>query len=71
MDIRAILADNMRAYRKRAGLAQMQLSEAAGLHRAYIGRIEQQHINVSLEVLDKIATALDIETYQLLMPINS
>lgn len=70
MDTRAILADNMKAYRKRAGLTQMQLSEAAGLHRAYIGRIEQRRLNVSLEVLDKVATALDIEPYQLLLPEN-
>lgn len=68
MDIRTILADNIRTYRKAAGLTQMELAEKADLHRAYVGRIEQQRINTSIEIIEKLAIALDVEPYQLLLP---
>lgn len=61
MRIQKILADNLRSYRKRAGLTQEQLAEKSGLHRTYIGGIEQQRINVSLKNIERIATALDID----------
>ena len=56
-NIRRTLAENMRAYRKDAGLTQGQLADACGLHRTYIGGIEQERINVSLNNITKIARA--------------
>lgn len=67
MRIQKILADNLRSYRKRAGLTQEQLAEKSGLHRTYIGGIEQQRINVSLKNIERIATALDIDPVLLMI----
>ncbi len=66
MDILEVLSNNLRMYRKRAGFSQEGLANKTGLHRTYIGGIEQRRINVSTINLQKIATALDIEAWQLL-----
>lgn len=60
-DIQRVFASNMRAYRKLAHMTQENLAEKSGLHRTYIGGIEQQRINVSLKNVEKIATALDVD----------
>lgn len=66
MDIKEVLARNMRFYRKEAGLTQEKLAEICGLHRTYIGGIEQERINVSLNNINKIAHALDVSAADLL-----
>ena len=60
-------AENMRKYRKRAGMTQEDLAEKCGLHRTYIGGIEQRRINVSLRNVQKIADALEINPALLFM----
>ena len=69
-NIRRTLAENMRAYRKDAGLTQGQLADVCGLHRTYIGGIEQERINVSLNNITKIARALGISPADLLAEQN-
>lgn len=61
MDIHETLATNMRFYRKKAHLTQEGLAERSGLHRTYIGGIEQTRVNVSLKNIGKIAEALDVD----------
>lgn len=68
MDILEVLSSNLRRYRKEAGYSQEGLANATGLHRTYIGGIEQRRINVSTVNLQKIANALNIEAWQLLKP---
>lgn len=60
MNIQETFANNMRQYRKAARMTQEELAEKSGLHRTYIGGIEQQRINVSLKNIEKIANALSI-----------
>lgn len=60
-DIQKTLADNLKYHRKQAGLTQEQLAEKCGLHRTYIGGIEQERINISLKNIGRIAAALDID----------
>lgn len=67
MGILSTFAINMRSYRKRAGLTQEQLAEKSGLHRTYIGGIEQHRINVSLKNISKIAAALNVDPALLLL----
>ncbi len=66
-EIKNTLARNLRTYRKRAKLSQEKLGELCGLHRTYIGGIEQQRINVSLKNIGKIALALQINPVFLFM----
>lgn len=54
-------ADNMRELRMRAGLSQEMLAEKSGLHRTYIGSIEQRRANISLKNVEKIADALGVD----------
>ncbi len=67
MRIHKTIADNLRSYRKQAGLTQEQLGEKCGLHRTYIGRIEQERANVSLKNIGKIAEALGIDPVLLML----
>ena len=67
MDIQQTFAANLRKYRKAAGLTQEELAERCGLHRTYIGGIEQGRINVCLRNVGKMADALGVRPAALLM----
>ena len=56
-----VFADNMKKRRKELGISQEKLGELSGLHRTYIGGIEQYNRNPTLESMRKIAEALDID----------
>ena len=49
------------------GLSQEDFAEVCGLHRTYISDIECLRRNVSLVNVQKIAKALEIEPYKLIM----
>ena len=68
MDIVKIFGTNLRNYRTKLGLSQEKFAEKCGLHRTYIGSIERFQRNVSLENVQHIAEALNMEPYKLLMP---
>lgn len=65
MDIIVVFADNVRKYRKKKGLSQEKLAELSNLHRTYISDIERYQRSISLENIQKLADALEIETYKL------
>ncbi|GLO11941.1 transcriptional regulator [Pseudomonas putida] len=48
-------------FRTISNLSQERLAEKAGLDRTYISGIERGRRNITLESLDKIITALDID----------
>jgi len=58
--IRKSLGENVRMFRKKAGLSQERLAERADLHPVYIGQVERGQKAVSVEALWKISRALDI-----------
>ena len=53
--------DHLRALRKARGLSQADLGESANLNDKYLGELERGEGNPSLEVLMKLAKALDID----------
>ncbi|MDK2941657.1 MAG: hypothetical protein PWP56_1170 [Acetobacterium sp.] len=67
MDILKIFAVNIKKYRKTMGLSQEAFSEKAGLHRTYISAVEREKRSISLDNVQKIADALEIETYKLFL----
>lgn len=67
MGVQEVFAANVRRYRIAAGLTQEELAEVAGLHRTYIGRIEQNRGNVTLKSIGKIADALGVDPAVLLL----
>lgn len=60
------LARHLLIERRRQGLSQERLAEQAGLHRTYVGDIERGAANASLETVEKIASALQLDPCQLL-----
>jgi transcriptional regulator with XRE-family HTH domain len=65
---RSILADNLRRFRAARGISQEALASLAGVHRTFVGQIEKELKNVSLETLVKLANALEVKLFELLMP---
>jgi transcriptional regulator with XRE-family HTH domain len=63
------IAANMRAARNRLGISQEALAEIAGLHRTYVGGIERGERNVSIDNIERLATALRIDVVDLLASI--
>jgi len=64
-NIREILAKNMKAYRNALGLTQAKLAEKVDTSIHYIGMIETKNKFPSPEMLERIATALEIDTIDL------
>lgn len=67
-DLRAILAYNMRLFRVNKGWSQEELARQCGLDRTYVSAIERRRWNIALSNIEKMAVALDIPAYQLLLP---
>lgn len=61
-----IIAANIVTARKEKGITQEDLAFKAGIDRTYIGYVENSKHNVTLGMLIKIASALDLELLDLL-----
>lgn len=62
----AILAINVRRYRRSRGISQERLAELCGLHRTYVGSVERAERNVTLSTLEAIAQGLGISVSALI-----
>ncbi|WP_148807264.1 helix-turn-helix domain-containing protein [Campylobacter concisus] len=67
MNIKELFGTNLRKFRTQKEYSQEKFAELCGLHRTYISDIECFQRNVSLENIQKIAEALEIKTYMLLV----
>ena len=67
MNIVKVFANNLKKYRKAMGVSQEEFAEKCGLHRTYISAIECYRRSISLENIQRIADALEIETYKLFL----
>lgn len=65
MDIINVFSANVRKYRIQRRLSQETFAEKTGLHRTYISSLECKKRSISLENIQKIADALEIDTYLL------
>lgn len=65
MDIVKVFGTNLKKYRNQNGLSQEKFAEKCGLHRTYISDIECFRRSISLENIQRIADALEIETHLL------
>jgi transcriptional regulator with XRE-family HTH domain len=63
--LREILADNMRKIRRKCGMTQAKLAETAGVSTHFIAMIEIARKFPAPDTLDRIASALGVETYEL------
>jgi transcriptional regulator with XRE-family HTH domain len=66
LSARERLAGRLRALRASRGLSQEELAGLADLHRTYVGSIERQERNVSLDNVERLASALGVDICDLL-----
>jgi transcriptional regulator with XRE-family HTH domain len=66
MEIRARLSLNMRRLRQAKGWSQEEFAHQAGLHRTYVSDLERGARNPTIEVVERLAVALDVPVGALL-----
>ena len=62
------LALRLRAERAARGLSQEKLADLAGVHRTYVGSVERAERNISIDNIEQLAAALDLDISELLKP---
>lgn len=70
MSLIHVFAQNVKYFRINKGLTQEALADLTDLHRTYISAIERERRNISIDNIEVIASALDVEPYLLLKPLN-
>ena len=65
MDLKEVVAINLRRLRHAKGMTQETLAERAGLSARYVGGIERADVSASVTVLGRIADALEVEATEL------
>ena len=61
MDLKEVMAINLRRLRHAKQMTQEELAESAGLSARYVGAIERADVSASVTVLGRIAEALHVE----------
>lgn len=67
-DVFVRFGQRLREVRHEKGISQEKLAELAGLHRTYVSSVERGERNISLQNIEKLATALGV-TMARLMPV--
>jgi len=62
-----ILAKNLREHRRKCGFSQEKLAEKAGITTQYLGILEIAKRFPSLEVIERLAKAMNIEVFELFL----
>jgi transcriptional regulator with XRE-family HTH domain len=70
MSIQLLFGQNVRLAREKKSWSQERLSEESGLHRTYISGIERGVRNPTIEIVQQIAIALDINIPDLFVSPN-
>jgi len=65
MKLRRTVARNLRRLRQKRGLSHEELADRAGLNRNYVGIIEREENAPTVDALEQIAKALDINAVEL------
>ena len=61
MKLRLLAAKRIRQIREGKGLSQEALADIAGLHRTYISSIERGEKNFTVDSLERLADALNVD----------
>jgi transcriptional regulator with XRE-family HTH domain len=66
VDLRDVLALNLRRLRNEKGLAQDDLAYEAGVSRSYLSQLEKGKFYASIKIVGRLADALGVEAWELL-----
>ncbi|MGE5500654.1 MAG: helix-turn-helix domain-containing protein [Ignavibacteriales bacterium] len=61
MNGRALVAWNLRRIRTERGLSQERLADEAEVDRSYVGMLEREEASATVDILDRLAFALQTE----------
>ncbi|MGY4403813.1 helix-turn-helix domain-containing protein [Bradyrhizobium sp. USDA 3315] len=67
MKARALVALNVRRIRVDRGISQQKLAHEAGIDCSYLARLERQSENPTIDILDRIAEALGVHPFELVV----
>jgi transcriptional regulator with XRE-family HTH domain len=68
---RMTFATNVRQARKQLGITQVKLAERSGLHRTFVSSVERGARNISVDNMQRVATALRTTVAALVTPRTS
>lgn len=66
MQLRRVVARNVRAFREDRGLSQEEVADRARVHTTYLSGIENGRRNPTVDVLERLAAALSVRPSELL-----
>jgi transcriptional regulator with XRE-family HTH domain len=66
MDLKRVMAVNVRRERRERRLTQEELAHRAGLSARYLGSIERAAVSASVTVLGRLADAMRIDACELI-----
>ncbi|QJR20463.1 helix-turn-helix domain-containing protein [Pelagibacterium halotolerans] len=66
MGIREVFAQNLKSLRQARGLSQEELAHRAEVDRTYISSLERCIYGASIDVVDRLAKVLDVDSADLL-----
>jgi len=70
MDLKEVMAINLRRLRHAKGMTQEDLAEKAGLSARHLGSIERAEVSASVTVLGQIADGLEVDASELVRAIS-
>lgn len=66
--LRTRFAENLRIQRTAKGLSQEALADIAKLHRTFVSEVEREIRNLSIDNIEKLANALEVDPQELFKP---
>jgi transcriptional regulator with XRE-family HTH domain len=71
LNCRLRFAHNLRKARQERGISQEALADLCGLHRTYVGSVERGERNISIDNMERIASALGMDVLELLKSLKA
>jgi transcriptional regulator with XRE-family HTH domain len=65
-ELSKVIGCSIRSKRKEKNITQESLSLQCGIDRSYMGRIERGEVNMTIDMLYKIANTLEVDPKELL-----
>lgn len=66
MDLKKVLAANIKAYRLRLGLTQDQLAKSAKMNVRYLNQVENHGANLTMDNIVRLAVSLEVKPHELI-----
>jgi transcriptional regulator with XRE-family HTH domain len=70
-EARRRISENVRRLRLERGFSQEEMAELADFHRTYISQLERRVTNISVDGLERLATALGVDILDLLAEVDA